>query len=174
MYIDKTSGQGCALAFANCQMLSEHRKESRPQPKRDSKLTMKAFFSPLCQSCMFSCFSQNSSDVLAGVCPWAEYVVQLGPPPGKQKVHLAIMFPLDFYLWKVNVLHLCTGWAIGKRTCCLPRLPRELQKFGNTSQWPNSQRVPIFLFPEEWWMVWRSSEPILQLAQGMQKVTLKF
>ena len=155
-------------------MLSEHRKGSRLQPKRESKLNHESIFSPLCHSCTFSRFSQNGSNILPGVCPRAECVVQLGPPPGKQKVHLAIMFLLDFYLWKGNVLHLCTGWATGKRTCCLPRLPRELQKFGHTSQWPKSQWVPVFLFSEEWWMVWRSSEPILRLAQGMQKGTLKF
>lgn len=155
-------------------MLSELRKEGRPQPKRDSRLNHESIFSPLCHSYTFGRFSRNGSNILPGMCPKAECVVQLGSPPGKQKVHLAIMFPLDFYLGKGNVLHLSTDWATGKRTCCLPCLPRELQKFGNTSQWPKSQWVPIFLSSEEWWMVWRSSEPILRLAGGMQKATLKF
>lgn len=59
-------------------------------------------------------------------------VVQLRPPPGKQKVLLAIMFPLDFCLWKGNVLHLgrCKGDLLPAQSS-LQELLQELQEFDN-------------------------------------------
>lgn len=72
-------------------------------------------FSPLCHSCI------SLQNPFQG-CVQELEVVQLRPPLGKQKVLLAIMFPLDFCLWKGNVLHLCTGWGYWEEDLS----PREL------------------------------------------------
>lgn len=130
-----------------------------PQLKRNSKL--KRFLSPLP-------FLHVLTKSLSGVCPrpgcgTAEATT------GKTKGAVSHYVPPGFLPLEGKCF--APGPLQRGPTAC-PIFPESCRSLVIPTD--PSHKGFLFLFSEEWWMVWRSREPILQLAPGMQKVTLKF